>query len=106
VAVRGQRQGGGSPLGVGEDECSPWGVVHGGGGSSGEDRRWEAIPVVASGDLGAIEGRGGGAELTVVNPQAVDGRSWWSLARRPRWSEEAAARWLRVAHGRTLDLGR
>jgi hypothetical protein len=48
------------------DGRSPWGTVHSGGGFSREDRRWEAIPVVVRSDLGAVEGRGGGAELTVV----------------------------------------
>jgi hypothetical protein len=46
-----------------------------------------------------IEGRGGGAELAVVKSGADDGRSWQSVVRRPRRSEEAAMRWLRVALG-------
>jgi hypothetical protein len=39
-------------LGVGEDGRSLWGAVHGGGGSSGEGRRWEAEHKAG----GAVEG--------------------------------------------------
>jgi hypothetical protein len=59
------------------------GAIHGGGGSSREDRRWEVVLVVVGSDLGAIDERGGGAELAVVNPGAEDGWSWRSLMRCP-----------------------
>jgi hypothetical protein len=44
--------------------------------------------VVTGGDLCAVEGHGGSADLTMVNPRAEDGQS-----------EEAVARWLIVATG-------
>jgi hypothetical protein len=47
--------------------------------------------VVDGSDLGAVEGCGGGVELTVVNAGAEDDQSWWSLVRHPQRSEEAVA---------------
>jgi hypothetical protein len=91
AAARGRRRGGGSPLGVREDRRSPWGAVHSGGSLSREDQRQEVVQVVDGSDLGAVEGCGGGVELTVVNAGAEDDQSWWSLVRHPQRSEEAVA---------------
>jgi hypothetical protein len=52
---------------VWEDGCSPWGIVHGDGSSSRGHRQWGGgLPMVASGDLTAVEVRGTRATLLEV----------------------------------------
>jgi hypothetical protein len=58
-----------------EDGHSLWGAVHDGGNSSRVDRRPEAVPVVASSDLRAVEVRGTRATLlkVLVNQGMAEG---------------------------------